>query len=323
MTDPKAKENRKVFPFPCDVYPYASAKTPMEELLFNDTHPTLKWTETQSLSPQMTDMSTPQWQSTTATSGHPSPQMNVMTTPKWHTTTPTSATQSLPITTLPIPKWTHPPSSHLANNNIRPTNLIDIIHAIKKMPPQKPTPPEFSFKLTNKAAKQNYMVLMHKYKGSLAASLESQRDLMAGCGLEFRDKAALSHLFARHPNWNRMTQILRNGSEWPLEPLAKDKQCADVAEALAFRNLETTRVHPCNPSSYCLPLPLVKATKIPNILIATMNIQKQSTINEYGRSVPKDCLTLDQSFEWSSGTSINSRVIAEELLPCMFRSCIR
>ena len=74
---------------------------------------------------------------------------------------------------------------------------------------------------------------------------------------------------------------------------------------------------------YRLPLPLVKATKIPNILIAPMNIQKQNTINEYGRIVPKDRLTHNQSFEWLSGTFVNSWVITEELLPCMFGSCIR
>jgi hypothetical protein len=74
---------------------------------------------------------------------------------------------------------------------------------------------------------------------------------------------------------------------------------------------------------YCLPLPLGKATKIPNILITPMNIQKKNTINKFGRIVPKDRLTHDQSFEWSSGTSVNRRVITEELLPCMFGSCIR
>ena len=67
----------------------------------------------------------------------------------------------------------------------------------------------------------------------------------------------------------------------------------------------------------------MKATKIPNILIAPMNIQKQNTINEYSPIVPKDRLTHNQSFERSSGTSVNSRVITEELLPCMFGSCIR
>jgi hypothetical protein len=198
--------------------------------------------------------------------------MNVMTTPEWHTTTPTSASQSLPIATLPIPKWTHPPSSHLANDNIWPTNLIDIICAIKKTPPQKPTSPKFSFELRNKAAKQNYMVLMHKYKGNLVASLESQQNSPAGYGLEFCDKATLSHLFTHHPNSNRMTQILQNGSKWPLKPLTKDKRRTDVAEALAFRNHKGASLQPelfKNLVSkdihygYCLPLPLVKATKNP------------------------------------------------------------
>ncbi len=163
------------------------------------------------------------------------------------------------------------------------------------------------------------MVLMHKYKDRLTASLESQQDTTVGYGLEFRNKAALSHLFARHPNWNWMTQILCNGSKWPLEPLAEDRQCADVAEALAFGNhkgaslqskllkkLVSKDVH----YGYCLPLPPAKATKIPNILIAPMNIQKQNTIDKYSRIVPKDCLTHDQ-IEWSSGTSVNNRVITE------------
>jgi hypothetical protein len=74
---------------------------------------------------------------------------------------------------------------------------------------------------------------------------------------------------------------------------------------------------------YCLPLPLAKAEKIPNILITSMNIQQQNTINEYGRIIPKDCQTQDQSFKWSSRTLVNSRVKTEELLPCMFGACIK
>jgi hypothetical protein len=75
--------------------------------------------------------------------------------------------------------------------------------------------------------------------------------------------------------------------------------------------------------NYCLPLPLAKAEKIPNILIAPMNIQQQNTINEYGRIIPKDCQTQDQSFKWSSRTLVNSRVKTEELLLCMFGACIK
>jgi hypothetical protein len=67
----------------------------------------------------------------------------------------------------------------------------------------------------------------------------------------------------------------------------------------------------------------VKAEKIPGILIAPMNIQQQNTIDEFGRIVPKDRQTHDQSFKWSSGTSVNSHVKTEELLPCLLGACIK
>ena len=88
-----------------------------------------------------------------------------------------------------------------------------------------------------------------------------------------------------------MTQILRNGSKWPLKPLNKDSRHADVDKALAFGNhkgawmqlellkkLVSKNVH----FGYCLPLPLTKAKNIPDILIVPMNIQQQNTINEHG-----------------------------------------
>ncbi len=211
-------------------------------------------------------------------------------------------------------------------------HLIEIIRAIKTTPPRQPTPPNFTFDLTCEAAKQNYMLLMHKHKGSLLASLESQRDLTVGYDLEFHNEATLYHLFARYPNWNRTTPILRNGSEWPLEPLDKNSRRTDVDKALTFGNHKGASLQPELLKQlvlkdvhygYCLLLPLGKATKIPNILIAPMNIQKQNMIDKFGWIVLKERLTHDQSFEWLSGTSVNKRVITEELLPFMFGSCIR
>ena len=88
-----------------------------------------------------------------------------------------------------------------------------------------------------------------------------------------------------------MIEILQHGSKWPLEPLAEDKRQADVAEALAFGNHKGASLQPELLKKlvlkdvhygYCLPLPLAKATKIPNIFIVPMNIQKQNTIDEYG-----------------------------------------
>jgi hypothetical protein len=143
---------------------------------------------------------------------------------------------------------------------------------------------------------------MQKYGGFLAASLEAQQDSTVGYGSEFQNVGTLSKFFERHKNWMRMSQILTNGLEWPFEPLDEESRRADVREALSFGNhkgalmqldlllqLMSKDVH----FGYCLPLPLTKAEKIPNILIAPMNIQQQNTINEYGRIIPKDRQTHD------------------------------
>jgi hypothetical protein len=77
-----------------------------------------------------------------------------------------------------------------------------------------------------------------------------------------------------------------------------------------LRNLVTKDVH----FGYCPPLPLGEARNTPEILLALMNIQKKNTINEHGRIIKKDCLTHDQSFKWSSGTSVNTQTQANKLL---------
>jgi hypothetical protein len=55
-----------------------------------------------------------------------------------------------------------------------------------------------------------------------------------------------------------------------------------------------------------------------------MNIMAQNTIDEFGRVVPKDRLTHDQSWKWgSSGSSVNSRVKKELLQDTRYGFCIR
>ncbi len=173
---------------------------------------------------------------------------------------------------------------------------------------------------------------MRKYGGHLSDALAAQEDLTVGYGSEFRGVATLANIFQRHPNWTRMSRILTHGSERPLEPINNECRLADIREALIFGNhkgalmkpdlllqLMLKDVH----FGYCLPLPLAKAEKIPGILIAPMNIQQQSTIDEFGRIVAKDCQTHNQSFKWLSDTSVNSRIKTEELLPCLFGACIK
>ena len=69
---------------------------------------------------------------------------------------------------------------------------------------------------------------------------------------------------------------------------------------------------------YGLQLPLKSIWLIPGVVIAPMNIGWQNTINKQGQIIQKERLTHDESFEWSSGRSVNNRVNLSNFLPCMF-----
>ena len=56
--------------------------------------------------------------------------------------------------------------------------------------------------------------------------------------------------------------------------------------------------------------------------MAPMNIHAQSGINELGEIVLKDRLTHNQSKEYQSGTSVNSRLIPEQLQDIMYGPCL-
>jgi hypothetical protein len=220
----------------------------------------------------MANKSTTKWHPTNPPAlGRPSALMANKSTAKWQTNKPTQEKlQSASIVLIPQPKWNHPPTSLPTDDNIWPTNLIEIIKAVKQIPPQQPSRPEFCFELTDEAAEKNFLILMRTYGGHLSDLLASQQDSTVGYESEFRDVKTLSNIFQRHPNWTRMSRILTNGSEWPLKHLNEDSRMADVREALIFGNhkgasmqldllwhLMSKDVH----FGYCLPLPLTKAEK--------------------------------------------------------------
>jgi hypothetical protein len=113
--------------------------------------------------------------------------------------------------------------------------------------------------------------------------------------------------------------------------LSNEIRKSDLAEALTFGNhkgatskpellrqlIEKDVIH-----GFGLVIPLSTVNYIPGALLAPMNIMKQNTIDEFGNIIPKDRLTHDQSYKWSSGTSVNSWVQFSSLLPCRFGACI-
>jgi hypothetical protein len=106
----------------------------------------------------------------------------------------------------------------------------------------------------------------------------------------------------------------------------------DLLEAIEFGNhrgakenieLLTSLVTKDVKYGYAVTFPLSKASSIPGILMAPMNIMHQDTIDETGKIVDKKRLTHDQSFKFGSGTSVNSRTKPDELVPCMYGACLK
>jgi hypothetical protein len=213
---------------------------------------------------------------------------------------------------MPYPTW--------------PINLIQIISEIASTQSSKPKTPEFDFRLTKEAAENNAKVLA-KYDNNLERAICAQARSPVGYGSEFRPTDQLVKLFGLHPCWSKMQAILTRGSKWTLDYLEEDQRKQDIEDALAFGNHKGAQKKPAQLRTlvekdvihgYGLPLPLRNIRTIPGVVIAPMNIASQNTINDLGQIIKKDRLTHDQSFEWSSGRSVNNRVNLEDFMPCMF-----
>jgi hypothetical protein len=197
-----------------------------------------------------------------------------------------------------------------------PNELIDKIKRVIATPCETPSPPEFSFKFTEEGKAHNLNIL-RKYDFDLGKALNAQQSSSLGYVKEFKPSAVLEDIFGLHPLWPRMKSILENGSKWPVTNISNDERQKDIQDALAFGNHKGATAKPeilkkliakDVKYGYSLPIPLDHVTSIPGLVMAAMNIMAQNTIDEFGRIVPKDRLTHDQSWKWSSGTSVNSCV---------------
>ncbi len=129
-----------------------------------------------------------------------------------------------------------------------------------------------------------------------------------------------------------MKTVLSDGSSWPLAPLDDQNRLLDIDDALAFGNHKGANQQPelllklvsdNIIRGFALPLPLDKIRRIPGVLLAPLNIQLQKTINERGEIIPKNRMTHDQSWKRQLGTSVNSRVDEEKLVPCYFGQALK
>jgi hypothetical protein len=129
-----------------------------------------------------------------------------------------------------------------------------------------------------------------------------------------------------------MKDFLTHGSKWPLVKISKEKQINDLNNALTFENhkgasakpeLQLKLIGKYVKYGYSIPIPLESIKLIPALEMAPMNIMAKNRIDKLGRIVPKDRLTHDQSWKWSSSSLVNSHVRRELLQECRYGVCIR
>ena len=73
---------------------------------------------------------------------------------------------------------------------------------------------------------------------------------------------------------------------------------------------------------YALPIPIDIIHRIPHAAVAPLGLIFQDTIDEFGAVKEKPRATHDQSFAFSSGLSVNDRVIQDQLIPCQYGHCL-
>ena len=203
--------------------------------------------------------------------------------------------------------------------------FISLIRSIINTETAPIEPPAFRFAPTQEAAEWNRSFIISK--GGVQQAIDAQTNTPVTYGSEFRPTEILQPLMNFHPMWNNTSTRISNGSTFPLEPLPDELRTADLDSALKYRNHRSTEQNPNFTrgmideikQGWALPLPLPFASAIPDAEVAPHGIITQYTINERGEITNKDRTTHDQSFPGAaSGTSVNSRVIDEELMPCLY-----
>jgi hypothetical protein len=141
---------------------------------------------------------------------------------------------------------------------------------------------------------------MKQFNHNIGKALEAQHNSPLGYRSEFRMAATLAPLLGLHPTWDRFKILLKEGSDWPLEELDKEKRKDNVKEALTFENHKGASTNPVllwalvNKDvtyGFAIPFPLDKIEELKGILFAHLNIQAQNEIYKTGRIVPKNRLT--------------------------------
>ena len=205
---------------------------------------------------------------------------------------------------------------------------------IKKIISYQPPPPTstpFKFEMTAEAANHNATILeSHNY--DLTRTIAAYPNSHISYGSEFRTSTVLHPLLSKSPLWPAISSILNKGAKYPLDRLSNKRRKADLEEALTRGNHKSAKSEPKIltkliqkdvTAGYQLPTTIASLRKIPHTCIAPYGVVHQTTIDDQGNLIPKKRAAHDQSFKFSSGSSVNSRVQTEKLTKLIYGDALR
>ena len=215
--------------------------------------------------------------------------------------------------------------------NTWPNNGLDLISHITKLPSPTIQQSNFRFEVSKQAASHNINYL-EQFAFDLQAALDSDKDSFTSTGSEFRPVPVIEPLLKHHPLWHRLKQHLLHGIQFPLIPLSTQTRRRDLIDALEFGNHKGVAKFPqfyteLNVDDiqhgFSIPIPKNSILQLPEALICPMNVVEQLTISATSELIDKQRACHDLSFPAkTSQTSVNSRVIEDELPTCMFGYCL-
>lgn len=192
-------------------------------------------------------------------------------------------------------------------------------------------PPRFRFEVSSEAAEENLQLLRrggYDWDGLLYTNPTS----VTSFGSEFKAPQDLDCLLSHHPRWNQLRHRLNTAVHFPLEPITEAQRKADLTVAVQKGNHRSAKnnhkfladaMAKEIQKGWSLPLPGDCHDEIPEIIINPMGVQDHMGVTENGTFRSKKRVTHNLSNEGEySGKSVNSRVIEEEMLPCMFGYCL-
>jgi len=212
-----------------------------------------------------------------------------------------------------------------------PEWFLPTITSILEQKLETPKMTDLKFVLSEEAANHN-MQLLSRYENSINKFMMANPGSIISPGSEFRPANILEPLLMHHHNWPTIKKILQNGSDWPLYQITNEDRIDKNNEFITRGNHKSAKKYKSEyikiilsevNQGWMIPLPLTYINSLHHGELAPVGIDNKvwSELPDGSRKI-KFRLTHDQSFEKMKGTSVNSRVITENLNTLVYGGCL-